>query len=131
MFEFLVIAVENADIVNSVKEAVEQEVNKDVFWQFVKYATPIVVALSGAVTVLWKAVYKQMNDTQTQLIESKTELTAKLDQCEEKHHEQNLWAVAMSEKVGKLEGMMEGHNQAREDLKELSNNVIALLKKDE
>jgi hypothetical protein len=33
----------------------------------------------------------------------------------------------MSEKVGKLEGLMEGHRQAREDLKELSAKVAELI----
>jgi hypothetical protein len=38
-----------------------------------------------------------------------------------------MWAVAMSEKVGRLEGLMEGHERAREDLKSLSDKVVVLL----
>lgn len=99
----------------------------EIHWEIFKAVVPVVVSLAGAVGVLWKAVYKQMNDTKEELITNKAELSAKLDQCEAKHKEQHEWAVSMSEKVGRLEGQMEGHTQAREDLRELSSAVIDLL----
>ena len=93
--------------------------NIDMLWQI---GLPIVGSLTGAVVFLWKSMHSYLTT-------SEKRLNKKLAECETKHEERDMWAVNMSEKVGKLEGLMEGHKQAREDLKKLSDQVIILLNK--
>ena len=85
-----------------------------------KLGTPIVGGLAAAITVLWRSMHRQMVNTETKI-------SKKLQECEDRHVERDMWAVAMSEKVGRLEGLMEGHERAREDLKSLSDKVVVLL----
>jgi hypothetical protein len=85
-----------------------------------KLCTPIVGGLAAAVTVLWRSMHRQMVNTETRVC-------TKLKECEDRHVERDMWTVSMSEKVGRLEGLMEGHEQAREDLKSLSDKVVLLL----
>lgn len=85
-----------------------------------KLCTPIVGGLAAAITVLWKSMHKQMVNTEKRV-------SKKLQECEDRHVDRDMWTVSMSEKVGRLEGLMEGHEQAREDLKSLSDKVVVLL----
>lgn len=90
------------------------------FAMMLKVATPVVGSLAAAVAVLWRSMHKQMTFTEKRL-------NKKLQECEDRHIDRDMWAVAMSEKVGRLEGLMEGHNQAREDLQSLSDKVAGLI----
>jgi len=81
---------------------------------------PLIMSLSGAIAVLWRAMHHQM-------VKTEKRISVKLKDCEDRHVERDKWSVEMSEKVGKLEGLMEGHRQAREDLKELSAKVAELI----
>jgi len=85
-----------------------------------KIGLPVIVSLSGAIAVLWKAMHHQM-------IKTEKRISLKLEDCEKRHVERDKWTVEMSEKVGKLEGLMEGHRQAREDLRNLSVKVADLI----
>jgi hypothetical protein len=85
-----------------------------------KIILPLIMSLSGAIAVLWRAMHHQMLKTEKRI-------SVKLNDCEDRHVERDKWSVEMSEKVGKLEGLMEGHRQAREDLKELSAKVAELI----
>ena len=88
-----------------------------------KLGVPLVVSLSGAVAVLWKAMHSQM-------VKTEKRISVKLNDCESRHVERDKWSVEMSEKVGRLEGLMEGHRQAREDLRDLSSRVVDILHRD-
>ena len=85
-----------------------------------KFIIPLVMSLSGAIAVLWKAMHHQM-------IKTEKRISVKLKDCEDRHVERDKWSVEMAEKVGKLEGLMEGHKQAREDLRNLSVKVADLI----
>ena len=89
----------------------------DIIYQIV---IPLVMSLSGAIAVLWRAMHRQM-------IKTEKRISSKLEDCEKRHKERDKWSVEMSEKVGKLEGLMEGHKQAREDLRNLSVKVANLI----
>ena len=85
-----------------------------------KLGAPIVGGLAAAITVLWRSMHRQMVSTEKNI-------SKKLQECEDRHVERDMWAVSMSEKVGRVEGLMEGHEQAKEDLKSLSDKVVLLL----
>ena len=90
----------------------------------VKIGGPIASAMAGALAVLWRAMHRQM-------IATERRVSKKLKDCEDRHVERDLWALSMSEKIGRLEGLMEGHDQAREDLRDLSSKVIEIIHKQE
>jgi len=92
-------------------------------WDVIKIATPVVATLSGAVAALWKIINKSM--TKAEIREEK--LAAELTECNNLHRERDILQVEMASKIGKLEGLMIGHEQAREDLRSLSEVVINLI----
>lgn len=83
---------------------------------------PAATALAAAVTALWR----QSNKTHTNVIER---LSAKLDECEDDtdtHHE---WAVCISERVGKLEGIVETQSQKNQEVTTFCDQIIQRLDK--
>lgn len=54
-------------------------------------------------------------------------LTTKLDECEKKHGVAQTAMVALSGRVGQLEGQMEGYTQARNDMKAMPDEIVKRL----
>jgi hypothetical protein len=73
----------------------------------------MVIGLTGAVGALWKSLRATASRTEKDL-----------EQCRAEHKERDAQLLGLTEKVGHLEGMMEGHAQARADLRQLSDLVI-------
>lgn len=92
-------------------------------WDIIKVASPIVVTLSGAVGVLWKVI----NNSISKAEKREFNLSSQLLECNNLHRQRDELNCKMSEKIGRLEGMMTGHKQAREDLQELSQTVINII----
>lgn len=82
-----------------------------------------IVGLSSAVGIMWKVLT-------TQQIRVETRLSDKLEKCETKHESQHGDMLKLTGRVNKLEGMFEGHRQAREDLKGLSDYVLEHIHKE-
>ena len=82
-----------------------------------------------AISMLWRrlALGDRKSDERTAATE--TRLMTKLDECEKKHEAANKEIVTLSEKVGHLEGEMEGHKQAREDLRRMGDEVADFFRK--
>ena len=87
----------------------------------------LVAGLVTAIAALWK-----------HQVTNQTLIATKLDHCESAHASANVEIRTMVEKVGKLEGVMIGHEQAREDFKtavadsvvDLSVEVLKKIKED-
>ena len=89
-----------------------------------------VVVLGGAVAALWRHSLRKTEDTERRL-------KTALDKCEVGHREtadkreQDQEVMReLTGKVGKLEGLYQGHEQARKDLRGLNDHVLALLNKE-
>ena len=83
-------------------------------------AATIATAMAGAIAALWKRTATVANRTEDRL-------TTKLDECEKKHGAAQTAMVALSGRVGQLEGQMEGYTQARNDMKALPDEIVKRL----
>ena len=83
-------------------------------------AGTIATAMAGAIAALWKHTTTVANRTEDRL-------TTKLDECEQKHGAAQKEMVALSGRVGQLEGQMEGYTQARNDMKALPDEIVKRL----
>lgn len=91
---------------------------------FLGIIASIGVTLVGTVTALWKVIHTSMKTTEERL-------TGKLDECESKHEEANRQIIDLTEKVGRVEGIVEGFNMARSEIRGLSEAVLERLNSDD
>lgn len=78
---------------------------------------------AGTIIALWKFIQTNMQKTESRI-------AGKLDECEAKHEESTAKLLELTREVGELGGKMEGYNQARDDLKSLSDEVLKIIKHD-
>jgi hypothetical protein len=90
----------------------------------------VIAVLGSAIAILWKH-----SIARTEAAEER--LKAALEKCEighqetaTKREEDQIYMRELTGKVGKHEGMFIGHEQARSDLRSLSDHVLTLLAKD-
>lgn len=84
----------------------------------------IISTLAGSVGLLHRNQTARADKTEERL-------THKLDECEHKHESATTQMMKIEGELGLLKGRMEGHAQAREDLRGLSDYVIQHLHKEE
>jgi|TARA_R110002096_G_scaffold55026_13_gene141635 dTDP-4-amino-4,6-dideoxygalactose transaminase len=80
----------------------------------------VVVTMAGTVAGIAKLFHNTVK-------KDKEEVAAKLDLCQTEHKAKDIWALDIQGRMGNLEGMMEGHKQARTDMKGLSNSILTKL----
>lgn len=83
--------------------------------------------LFGAMGALASAIVYLFRRLHTVATSVHNDVSEKLNKCEEKHEESNIRMIEMSEKLGRLEGRMEGYGQARADMHKLSNKVLEII----
>jgi len=79
--------------------------------------------MTSAISVMWRSLHNNQKKIEERSVASESRLIIKLDRCEEKHIEKDLWARSITQTVGELKGKLQGHAEAREDTKVLSETA--------
>lgn len=82
----------------------------------------VLTTMSGAITVMWRALSSSMKESEKRLI-------VKLDKCEQEHKAKDEWAKDISLKVGELQGTVKSRDMAKEDLREITGEVVKQIDK--
>ena len=77
----------------------------------------VLTTMAGAITVMWRALSTSMKESEKRLI-------VKLDKCESEHKSKDAWAKEISLKVGELQGTVKSRDTVKEDLREITGEVV-------
>jgi hypothetical protein len=110
------------------------EASSTVFTNYSELASYVILTLVGAVGIMWTIVQSKSKSVEKRLSEqiefgkeAVEESKAALKECYDSNHLKDESLLSLTGRVGKLEGRLEGHEQAREDIKEMSENYAKVL----
>ena len=78
----------------------------------------VLTAMTGAITVMWRVLTANQKESERRLI-------VQLDKCENEHKAKDEWAKEISMKVGELQGTVKSREVVKEDLREITGEVVA------
>ena len=78
----------------------------------------VLTAMAGAITVMWRVLTANQKESEKRLV-------AQLDKCEREHTAKDKWAQEISLKVGELQGTVKSREVVKEDLREITGEVVS------
>ena len=77
----------------------------------------VLTAMTGAITVMWRVLTANQKESERRLI-------VQLDKCESEHQIKDQWAKEISLKVGELQGTVKSRETVKQDLREITGEVV-------
>ena len=77
----------------------------------------VMTAMAGAITVMWRVLTSNQKESEKRLV-------VQLDKCESEHQIKDQWAKEISMKVGELQGTVKSRETVKQDLREITGEVV-------
>lgn len=77
----------------------------------------VMTAMAGAITVMWRVLTSNQKESEKRLV-------VQLDKCESEHKIKDQWAKEISMKVGELQGTVKSRETVKQDLREITGEVV-------
>jgi len=82
----------------------------------------VMTAMAGAITVMWRVLTSNQKESEKRLV-------VQLDKCESEHQIKDQWAKEISMKVGELQGTVKSRETVKQDLREITGEVVQKIDK--